>query len=71
MSKYRHVFGRVQDHNIVEAPPFGQTEGAWCWKTSSKIGKDKSFAYDLNRERGIVSMRVAFVPRSAEIKPLF
>ncbi len=36
-----------------------------------KIGKDKSFAYDLNRERGIVSMRVAFVPRSAEIKPLF
>ena len=46
------------------------------WRASGaeltvKIGKDKSFAYDLNRERGIVSMRVAFVPRSAEIQPLF
>jgi hypothetical protein len=40
-------------------------------KTSSTIKKDKSFVYDLNRERGTVSMRVAFVPRSAEVKPLF
>ncbi len=40
-------------------------------KTISNIGKDKSFVYDLNKERGIVSMRVAFVPRSTEIKPLF
>ena len=32
---------------------------------------DKSFVYDLNKERGIVRTRVAFVPRSAEIKPLF
>ncbi len=31
----------------------------------------KSFVNDLNVERGIVSMRVVFVPRSAEIKPLF
>ena len=30
----------------------------WCWNTSSNIWVDKSFAYDLNKERGIVSMRV-------------
>jgi hypothetical protein len=40
-------------------------------KTSSHIGRDKSFVDDLNKERGIVRMRVAFVPRSAEIQPLF
>lgn len=39
--------------------------------TSSNIGRDKSFVDDLNKERGIVRMRVAFVPRSAEIQPLF
>ena len=39
--------------------------------TISNIEKDKSFADDLNRERGIVSVREGFVPRSAEIKPLF
>ena len=39
--------------------------------TISNIGGDKSFADDLNKERGIVSVRVVFVPRSAEIKPLF
>ena len=46
-----------------------------CWqtklKTSSNIGRDKSFVDDLNKERGIVRMRVAFVPRSAEIQPTF
>ncbi len=31
----------------------------------------KSFADDLNTERGIVSSRVALLLRSAEIKPLF
>ena len=41
------------------------------WKTSSNIGNNKSFVYDLNKELGIVRMRVAFVPRSTEIKPLF
>ena len=45
---------------------------AWRGRiTSSNIGKDKSFVDDLNMERGIVRVRVAFVPRSAEIKPLF
>ena len=37
--------------------------------TSSNIGRDKSFVDDLNKELGIVRMRVAFVPRSAEISP--
>ena len=37
----------------------------------SDIGEDKSFADDLNKERGIVSGRVALLLRSAEIKPLF
>ena len=39
--------------------------------TSSNIGRDKSFVDDLNKERGIVRLRVAFVPRSAEIQPSF
>ena len=32
--------------------------------------EDKSFVYDLNVQRGIVSSRVALLLRSAEIKPL-
>ena len=39
--------------------------------TSSNIGRDKSFVDDLNKELGIVRMRVALVPRSAEIQPTF
>lgn len=31
--------------------------------------RDKSFVYDLNVQRGIVSSRVALLLRSAEIKP--
>ena len=33
------------------------------------IRGDKSFAYDLHVQRGIVSSRVALLLRSAEIKP--
>ena len=32
--------------------------------------EDKSFVYDLDVQRGIVSSRVALLLRSAEIKPL-
>jgi hypothetical protein len=39
--------------------------------TSSKIGCGKSFVDDLTMERGIVRVRVALVPRSAEIQPAF
>lgn len=34
-----------------------------------KSGKERSFADDLNVQRGIVSSRVALLLRSAEIKP--
>src|ERR1700722_18704090 len=37
----------------------------------ANIERDKSFADDLIKERGIVSSRVALLLRSAEIKPLF
>jgi hypothetical protein len=37
----------------------------------SNVGQVKSFVDDLNKERGTVSMRVAFVLRSAEVQPLF
>ena len=36
----------------------------------SNIGGDKSFADDLNKQRGIVRSRVALLLRSSEIKPL-
>ncbi len=34
------------------------------------LRRDKSFAYDLNVERGVVSSRVALLLRSAETKPV-
>ena len=37
----------------------------------SNVGQVKSFVDDLTKERGTVSMRVAFVLRSAEVQPLF
>ena len=37
----------------------------------SNIFRDKSFVDDLNKEQGIVSMRVGSALRSTEIKPLF
>ena len=42
-----------------------------CWIIIPNIGKDKSFVDDFVQERGTVSMRVAFVLRSAEVQPLF
>ncbi len=38
--------------------------------TILNIERDKSFVDDLDMERGIVSMRVTFVLRSAEIQPI-
>ena len=71
MSKNRQSFGVVQDHNIVTAHFRPKAAEARCWIISSNIERDKSFVYDLNIERGTVRVRVAFVPRSAEVKPLF
>jgi hypothetical protein len=54
-----------------------------CWSTNSpfgsaryftakqNVGRVKSSVDDLTMERGTVSMRVAFVLRSAEVQPLF
>lgn len=69
MSKYRLRPKIIQllRHCFLNTKLLEQTK----LKTSSNIGRDKSFVDDLNKERGIVRMRVAFVPRSAEIQPLF
>jgi len=68
MSTNRQAFGFVQDHKIVTALGSGKTGPRWCWKTSSNIGRDKSFVYDLNTRPSIVRVRVGFVSRSAEIQ---
>jgi hypothetical protein len=46
-----------------------QSPGEHRIAISNITGKSKSFVDDLNRELGIVRTRVAFAPRSAEIKP--
>ena len=38
-------------------------------ESKSKTSRDKSFADDLDKERGIVKSRVALLLRSSEIKP--
>jgi hypothetical protein len=67
-STNRQAFGFVQNHKIVTALVTGKTGSRWCWKTSSNIGRDKSFVYDLNTRPSIVRVRVGFVSRSAEIQ---
>ena len=62
-TSHHNMIGVLSGHETVAVRP-GRI-------TSSNIGRDKSFVDDLNREQGIVRMRVAFVPRSTEIQPLF
>jgi hypothetical protein len=73
MSTYR--FGKfifqAQDHKIAAALSARKSLLTDEAEPSSNIGRDKSFVDDLNKELGIVRMRVAFVPRSAEIQPTF
>lgn len=69
MSTYRLLV--AQDHTIATALLQTQKSVQATLDTSSNIGRDKSFVDDLNKELGIVRMRVAFVPRSAEIQPTF
>ena len=38
---------------------------------NSNMQGDKSFVDDLNTKRGTVSMRACYMPRSAEVQPLF
>ena len=49
----------------------GQPKGRVRSKAITNVGRDKSLVDDLNMERGTVSVRVAFVLRSAEVQPLF
>ena len=51
--------------------PRGTTTSKALPIENSNVFGDKSFADDLNKERGIVSCRVALLLRSSEIKPLF
>ena len=63
-TSYHNMTKTLGGHQVDVTPRLGRS-------TSSNIGRDKSFVDDLNMEQGIVRMRVAFVPRSTEIKPLF
>ena len=71
MNKYRRSSGSSKIIILERHLATGNTGVRRCWMTSSNIGKDKSFVDDLNKERGIVSLRVALVPRSTEIQPSF
>ena len=51
--------------------PRGTTTSKALPIANSNVSGDKSFADDLNKERGIVSCRVALLLRSSEINPLF
>ena len=55
---------RLHSHSVYTKVKAGFAESQF-----TNLFKDKSFVDDLNRERGIVSMRVDFVLRSAEIQP--
>ena len=69
MSTHKLVLGQAQDHNIANGTAVSKINSANDAESSSNIARDKSFVNDLNIKQGIVSMRVAFVPRSVEIKP--
>ena len=50
------------------------TDSLWStryFKATHNVGRVKSSVDDLTMERGTVSMRVAFVLRSAEVQPTF
>ena len=56
----------LQSHSVYTKVNAGFAESQF-----TNLFKDKSFVDDLNRKRGIVSVRVVFVLRSTEIKPSF
>lgn len=62
-------FGLWSYESTVRPPP--ESDGAVGLKSSSKYLKRQILCIRLKIERGIVRMRVVFVPRSVEIKPLF
>jgi hypothetical protein len=70
MSTYR-LTRSVQDHTIATLLALPTKVEQTRRNTNSNSGRDKSFVYDLNKEPGTVRVRVAFVPRSAEVQPGF
>jgi hypothetical protein len=71
MNKYRRSSGSSKIITLWRHSASENTGVRRCWITSTNIARDKSFVDDLNTERGIVSPRVASVPRSTEIQPSF
>ena len=68
----RIAIGLVPQHHKIARFGGSRKEGRCLRRIIiPNIGPDKSLVDDLNKEPGIVSMRVGFVLRSAEIKPLF
>ena len=61
-----HINIRYGQHHALAASPFKR---AGAPKHNSTVNRVKSFVDDLDKERGVVSMRVAIVLRSAEIQP--
>ena len=68
MSKYRLSSPRSYHRSGTRFTSKGEADEA---EPNSNSGRDKSFVYDLNKEPGTVRVRVAFVPRSAEVQPGF
>ena len=66
----RVCFGILRNHTRGYRFRRGSVSCSHPWMITSNINEDKSFADDLNLERGIVSSRVALLLRSAEIKPI-
>ena len=66
----RVAIGRKPQHHKIATFTGCRKGGTWVrCIIIPNIGQDKSLVDDLIMERGIVSMRVGFVLRSAEIKP--
>ena len=67
-NRYRFVY--IRNHTRGYRCRRGSVSCFNPWMITSNINEDKSFADDLNLERGIVSSRVALLLRSTEIKPI-
>lgn len=65
----RYVFIYIQHHIImyITVIIIKYFNNCLYWKIISNIGKDKSIVDDFSKEQGVVSMKVVFVLRSAEI----
>jgi hypothetical protein len=65
MHKHRRATAKIPTGPQLSVTPSWVAEVRL--NTSSNIGEDKSFVDDLNREQGIVSMRVASAATEVEV----